>query len=94
MSEILSYNGFIGIVILKQMIRTQDPCGQPSQILWRESCPPGVHLEVRQGESMVVIGGSGSGKTVLIKCIIGLIQPDEGEIYVDGLEITSLNERR
>jgi phospholipid/cholesterol/gamma-HCH transport system ATP-binding protein len=54
----------------------------------------GSNLEVRQGESMVVIGGSGSGKTVLIKCIIGLMQPDEGEIYVDGLEITSLNEKR
>jgi len=54
----------------------------------------GVHLEVGQGESMVVIGGSGSGKTVLIKCIIGLIRPDEGEIYVDGLEITSLSERK
>jgi phospholipid/cholesterol/gamma-HCH transport system ATP-binding protein len=53
----------------------------------------GVNLEVRQGESMVVIGGSGSGKTVLIKCIIGLIQPDEGEIYVDGQEISSLSER-
>ena len=53
----------------------------------------GVDLEVRQGESMVVIGGSGSGKTVLIKCIIGLIQPDEGEIYVDGQEISSLSER-
>ena len=53
----------------------------------------GVHLEVQQGESMVVIGGSGSGKTVLIKCIIGLIQPDEGEIYVDGVDITSLSER-
>ena len=54
----------------------------------------GVHLEIQQGESMVVIGGSGSGKTVLIKCIIGLIRPDGGEVYVDGLEITSLNERR
>ena len=54
----------------------------------------GVDLEIQQGESMVVIGGSGSGKTVLIKCIIGLIRPDGGEIYVDGLEITSLNERR
>jgi phospholipid/cholesterol/gamma-HCH transport system ATP-binding protein len=54
----------------------------------------GVHLEVEPGESMVVIGGSGSGKTVLIKCIIGLIRPDEGEIYVDGLEITSLNEQK
>jgi phospholipid/cholesterol/gamma-HCH transport system ATP-binding protein len=53
----------------------------------------GVNLEVREGESMVVIGGSGSGKTVLIKCIIGLIQPDEGEIYVDGIEITSLKEK-
>jgi phospholipid/cholesterol/gamma-HCH transport system ATP-binding protein len=53
----------------------------------------GVHLEIRQGESMVVIGGSGTGKTVLIRCIIGLVQPDEGEIYVDGTEITSLNER-
>jgi len=54
----------------------------------------GVHLEVRQGESMVVIGGSGSGKTVLIRCIIGLVRPEEGEIYVDGLEITRLSERR
>jgi len=54
----------------------------------------GSNLEVRQGESMVVIGGSGSGKTVLIKCIIGLIQPDQGEIYVDGLEITTLGEKR
>jgi len=53
----------------------------------------GVDLEVRQGESMVVIGGSGSGKTVLIRCIIGLVQPDEGEIYVDGKEITSLKEQ-
>jgi len=53
----------------------------------------GCDLEVQEGESMVVIGGSGSGKTVLIKCIIGLIQPDEGKIYVDGLEITSLSER-
>jgi phospholipid/cholesterol/gamma-HCH transport system ATP-binding protein len=54
----------------------------------------GCDLEVQEGESMVVIGGSGSGKTVLIKCIIGLIQPNEGEIYVDGLEITSLNEQK
>jgi phospholipid/cholesterol/gamma-HCH transport system ATP-binding protein len=54
----------------------------------------GCDLEVREGESMVVIGGSGSGKTVLIKCIIGLIKPDRGEIYVDGSEITSLSERR
>jgi phospholipid/cholesterol/gamma-HCH transport system ATP-binding protein len=54
----------------------------------------GISIEVRQGESMVVIGGSGSGKTVLIKCIIGLMRPDQGEIHVDGLEITSLDEKR
>ncbi len=53
----------------------------------------GCDLEVQEGESMVVIGGSGSGKTVLIRCIIGLIQPDEGKVYVDGSEITSLSER-
>jgi phospholipid/cholesterol/gamma-HCH transport system ATP-binding protein len=53
----------------------------------------GCDVEVREGESMVVIGGSGSGKTVLIKCIIRLIQPDQGEIYIDEQEITALNER-
>ena len=53
----------------------------------------GVDIEILQGETLVVLGGSGSGKTVLIKCIIGLIRPDEGEIYVDGQEITALDER-
>jgi phospholipid/cholesterol/gamma-HCH transport system ATP-binding protein len=53
----------------------------------------GVNLEVRNGESMVVIGGSGVGKSVLIKCIIGLVRPDSGSIRVDGQAITSLNEK-
>jgi phospholipid/cholesterol/gamma-HCH transport system ATP-binding protein len=53
----------------------------------------GVNLEVRNSESMVVIGGSGVGKSVLIKCIIGLVRPDSGSIRVDGQEITSLNEK-
>ncbi|NIS60397.1 MAG: ATP-binding cassette domain-containing protein [Proteobacteria bacterium] len=53
----------------------------------------GVNLHVRDGESMVVIGGSGVGKSVLIKCIIGLIRPDSGNIRVDGQEITSLDEK-
>ncbi len=44
----------------------------------------GMNLEVKCGESMVVIGGSGTGKSVLIKCIIGLLRHDRGEIYVDG----------
>ena len=52
----------------------------------------GLSLEVKCGESMVVIGGSGSGKSVLIKCVIGLLHHDRGEIYVDGQEISSLSE--
>lgn len=52
----------------------------------------GVNLEVKRGESMVVIGGSGTGKSVLIKCVIGLLHHDRGEIYVDGQEISRLSE--
>jgi len=53
----------------------------------------GTNLEVKCGESMVVIGGSGTGKSVLIKCIIGLLHHDRGEIHVDGQEISNLNEK-
>ena len=53
----------------------------------------GVNLAVRKGESMVVIGGSGVGKSVLIKCIIGLVRPDRGSVRIDGQEITSLKEK-
>ncbi len=53
----------------------------------------GVDLEVRAGESMVIIGGSGSGKSVLIKHIIGILRPDRGRVYISGEEITNLNER-
>jgi phospholipid/cholesterol/gamma-HCH transport system ATP-binding protein len=52
----------------------------------------GLDLTVRCGESMVVIGGSGTGKSVLIKCVIGLLHHDRGEIYVDGQEISQLKE--
>ncbi len=52
----------------------------------------GLNLDVTRGESMVVIGGSGSGKSVLIKCIIGLLKPEKGEVYVDSKRVTSLNE--
>ena len=44
----------------------------------------GVDFDVQRGESMVIIGGSGTGKSVTIKCILGLIQPDAGTILVDG----------
>jgi len=52
----------------------------------------GLNLEVKCGESMVVIGGSGTGKSVLIKCVIGLLHHDQGEIFVDGQEISHLSE--
>lgn len=52
----------------------------------------GVDLEVKKGETMVVIGQSGAGKSVLLKLIIGIMKPDRGEIYVDGTEITGLKE--
>lgn len=48
----------------------------------------GVNLIIRDGETMVVIGRSGVGKSVLLKHIIGLMQPDEGQVIVDGQEIS------
>ncbi|UWQ97662.1 ATP-binding cassette domain-containing protein [Rhodobacteraceae bacterium S2214] len=48
----------------------------------------GVDLSVGRGESMVIIGGSGSGKSVLIKCILGLLTPDAGQITIDGAAMT------
>jgi phospholipid/cholesterol/gamma-HCH transport system ATP-binding protein len=47
----------------------------------------GIDLDVAKGTSMVVIGGSGSGKSVLLKCILGLIEPDEGTIEIDGVNV-------
>jgi len=52
----------------------------------------GVDLQVETGQTMVVIGQSGSGKSVLLKHLIGLLKPDRGEIYLDGLNLTRLNE--
>jgi phospholipid/cholesterol/gamma-HCH transport system ATP-binding protein len=52
----------------------------------------GIDLDVTAGESMVVIGGSGTGKSVLLKCILGLMQPDDGSIKVDGVETVDLGD--
>jgi len=52
----------------------------------------GVSLAVRPGEVMTVVGGSGQGKTVLLKEIIGLMKPDSGAIYIHGCEITEMTE--
>ena len=52
-----------------------------------------VNLDVNAGENLVLIGTSGSGKTVLLRCIIGLLQPDSGSIRIDGQETTKLGAR-
>ena len=47
----------------------------------------GVDLTIASGTSMVVIGGSGTGKSVLLKCILGLVRPDSGTITLDGMDV-------
>ena len=51
----------------------------------------GVNLSIMPGESVAIIGGSGTGKSVTLKCILGLLKPDAGSIEVDGREITRLS---
>lgn len=46
----------------------------------------GIDLDVPRGKSLVVIGGSGSGKSVMLKCVLGLIRPDSGQILIDGAD--------
>ena len=50
-----------------------------------------VNLKIQTGETMVIIGRSGCGKSVLLKHIIGLLKPDEGEVHVDGADVTRLS---
>jgi phospholipid/cholesterol/gamma-HCH transport system ATP-binding protein len=53
----------------------------------------GVTLDVRRGESVVIIGRSGTGKSVVLKHIVGLMRPDEGQVRVEGLSVPELSER-
>jgi phospholipid/cholesterol/gamma-HCH transport system ATP-binding protein len=52
----------------------------------------GLDLEVREGETLTVMGGSGTGKSVLIKHMVGLLKPDKGRIWIDDVEITHLED--
>jgi phospholipid/cholesterol/gamma-HCH transport system ATP-binding protein len=54
----------------------------------------GIDLDIGVGESVVVIGGSGTGKSVLVKCILGLLDADAGSIKIDGQEVTRLARSR
>jgi len=53
----------------------------------------GVDLAIQPGESLVIIGGSGTGKSVMLKCILGLLTPDAGAIRVDGASVIGLSAR-
>ena len=53
----------------------------------------GVSLDVEEGTTFVVLGASGSGKTVLLKHVIGLLRPDAGSVHVDGMDISALSGR-
>src|SRR4051812_35437985 len=54
----------------------------------------GVNLRIADGESVVIIGRSGGGKSILLKHLIGLIRPDSGEVIIDDESIVGMNERR
>ena len=53
----------------------------------------GFDLEIMRGESIVIIGGSGTGKSVLLKCILGLLQPDQGTITIDGKKTAGISQK-
>src|SRR3712207_198794 len=53
----------------------------------------GVSLDIEEGQSLVVIGASGTGKSALLKHIVGLLRPDAGEVWFDGQRIDGLRER-
>src|SRR5262245_30690566 len=53
-----------------------------------------VSFEVARGESKIVMGGSGTGKSTILRLALGLIKPDAGQIFIDGEEITDYNEEQ
>ena len=57
----------------------------------RQEILRGIDLTVAKGETLVIIGRSGGGKSVLLKHLIGLMQPDAGEIWIDGQNIIGLS---
>ena len=60
----------------------------------RQTVLDGVNLRIEKGESVVIIGRSGGGKSILLKLLIGLIQPNSGEVLIDGESLAGMNERQ
>ncbi|MFH1784506.1 MAG: ABC transporter ATP-binding protein [bacterium] len=54
----------------------------------------GVNLDIKDGETMVIIGRSGEGKSVLLKHIVGLLKPDSGSVYINDQDISSMKEEK
>lgn len=59
----------------------------------RQRVLDGISIRIEDGDAVAIIGRSGCGKSVLLKTIIGLIQPDDGNVIIDGINITGMNER-
>ncbi len=60
----------------------------------RQKVLDGLDIEIEDGKTTVIIGRSGGGKSVLLKHIIGLLRPDRGQVLIDGIDITKLNDRK
>src|SRR3954454_7983777 len=67
---------------------------QLTKTLGAQTVLRGVDLEIEKGQTCVILGRSGSGKSVLLKHLIGLFHPTSGEVWVEGEEITHLQERK
>lgn len=66
--------------------------GDVHKAFGRKKILKGVNLAIPKGESMVIIGGSGTGKSVTLKCVLGLIDADSGSVTVDGQDVTRLKQ--
>ncbi|MBL8921662.1 MAG: ABC transporter ATP-binding protein [Myxococcaceae bacterium] len=66
--------------------------------LWKSFGPKkiyeGLNLDVKKGETLTIIGGSGSGKSVLLKCLIGLMYPDQGQVLLHEENVAQMNEKQ
>ena len=72
----------------KNMIRLVDV----SKVFGEKKALSHINMEIQNGETLAIIGGSGSGKSTLLRLLIGLISPTEGEIWIDGDEISRMGE--